>query len=406
MKLSLYDYCVANDCLTLLREWHPTKNQPLTPKDVSYGSKRKVWWMCGRDHTWQAAVYTRTGAGSGCPYCSGKRPWSGENDLATQRPDLAAQWHPTKNRGVTPSQVVAGSNYMAWWVCEKGHEWRALVKSRTRGAGCPVCANRVLQRGENDLATTHPELARQWHPTKNGALTPRDLVSGSHKKAWWVCDKGHEWRATVLSRTSSGSGCPVCAGKVVLPGVNDLATHFPGIAAQWHPTKNGTLTPQEVSPYSNRRVWWRCPLGHEYRAMVGDRALRNSGCPYCAGRKVLAGFNDLATLEPEVAAQWHPTLNGTLTPKMVTVGSNRKVWWQCSEGHVWKALIFSRASGRKCGCPVCAGKVKPNRTERYRLMATKYGDALEQSVLRRNRKDIMESGDLPLNSTTYRGREY
>ena len=93
--------------------------------------------------------------------------------------------------------------------------------------------------------------------------------------------------------------------------------------------------------------------------------MSGSGCPYCAGRKVLPGFNDLATLEPKIAAQWHPTLNGGLTPDGVTVGCHRKVWWQCQEGHVWKAAIYSRAGPQKCGCPICAGRVSKKRLVRY-----------------------------------------
>lgn len=368
MRTTLYDYCLTHSEVDLLRQWHPTKNGSLTPEMVTYGSKQKIWWKCERGHEWQAMVYTRTGAGSGCPYCAGKRACPGENDLASQRPDIAAQWHPTKNKGVTPADIPLGSHHKAWWICEKGHVWQAIVKSRTNGTGCPVCANRRLIPGENDLAALYPDLARQWHPTRNGTLTPRDLAAGTKKKVWWKCEKGHEWQAVVSSRVG-GAGCPVCAGKVVLPGENDLASRFPAVAAQWHPGRNGTLKPERLTPYSNRKVWWRCERGHAYQASVGARTVNGSGCPYCAGKRVLAGFNDLATLEPEIAAQWHPNLNGALTPEMVTAGSHRKAWWQCPSGHVWKAMIYSRAGPQKCGCPVCAGKVKPERLERYQALA-------------------------------------
>lgn len=368
MRTTLYDYCLEHDRPELLREWYQTKNAPLTPEGITYGSKRSVWWKCEKGHEWQAMVYTRAGAGSGCPYCMGRKAWPGENDLASQRPDLAAQWHPTKNRDRTPADVTVGGHYKAWWICEKGHEWQAIVKSRAiNGTGCPVCANRKLTPGENDLAATHPELARQWHPTKNGTLTPRDVVAGSRRRVWWICGKGHAWQAAISSRAGNGTGCPVCAGKVVIPSENDLASLFPDIAAQWHRTRNGGLAPENVAPYSNKKVWWRCPLGHDYTASVGARTVGGSDCPYCANRKVLPGFNDLAAREPEVAAQWHPTLNGALTPEMVTAGSHRKVWWECPSGHIWKAVVYSRAGPQKCGCPVCAGKARPDRLERYGL---------------------------------------
>lgn len=365
MRTSLYDYCAERNKLSLLAQWHPVKNGPLTPRQVSYGSRQKIWWLCPKGHAWQAAVYTRT-KGSGCPYCAGKQAWPGENDLASQRPDLLAQWHPTKNLPMTPERVTVGSHFKAWWVCEQGHEWQAIVKSRTLGGcGCPVCTDRVLLQGINDLATTHPELAKQWHPTKNGDLTPRDVVAGNSRKVWWLCPKGHAWQAKVYSRACGGAGCPVCAGKLVVAGENDLESQFPAIAAQWHPEKNGTLLPSAVSPYSNRRVWWRDKLGHVWQASVAARTQHGSGCPYCSGKTALPGFNDLATLAPEVAAQWHPTLNGTLTPDQVTAGSHRTAWWECPSGHIWKAIVYSRAGPQKCGCPVCAGRVRPERQERY-----------------------------------------
>ena len=366
MRTSLYDHCAAREDWSLLAQWHPVKNGSLTPRDVSYGSKQKIWWRCDKGHAWQAAVYTRTGTGSGCPYCMGKRAWPGENDLASQRPDIAAQWHPTKNAPVTPEEVTVGSHRKAWWLCEKGHAWRAEVKSRTTaGCGCPICTNRVLLPRENDLAATHPELAAQWHPTKNGSLTPEAVMAGTTRKVWWQCGKGHEWQAKIVSRACGGAGCPVCAGKRVVSGENDLATLFPRIAAQWHPTENGDLAPSAVSPYSNRRVWWQDELGHAWQSAVSARTRRDSGCPYCSGKAVLAGFNDLATLAPEVAAQWHPTLNGALTPEQVTPGSHRMAWWQCPSGHIWKAVIYSRAGPQRCDCPVCAGRVSPRRQARY-----------------------------------------
>ena len=117
-----------------------------------------------------------------------------------------------------------------------------------------------------------------------------------------------------------------------------------------------------MTAYCNRKVWWQCELGHVYQAAVSARTNAGSGCPYCAGKKVLPGFNDLATREPKVAAQWHPTLNGTLTPEMVTAGSHKKVWWQCYEGHVWQTVICARTGSQKNGCPVCAGHTRRRRT--------------------------------------------
>ena len=377
MRESLSDFCIRTGREELLEQWAAEENLPLTPAQISYGSKRKVWWQCERGHRWQAAVHTRTGRETGCPVCAGSVPLAGETSLAARYPRLAGQWHPTKNGALTPEQVLPGSHRTAWWRCERGHVWRASVKSRVSGCGCPVCAGRRVIAGENDLASRFPHIAGQWHPTKNGALTPEQVAPATHRKVWWRCERGHEWQASVASRTTGGNGCPVCAGRAVIPGENDLASRFPQIAAQWHPTKNGALTPRQVTPYANRRVWWRCPRGHEYRAVVGGRTMGGSGCPYCAGRRALAGFNDLATVRPELAKQWHPTLNGALTPEMVTPGSHRRVWWQCAQGHVWQAAVYARAGKKGSGCPVCAGHVSPRRLERYGRMTAEEREAVQ-----------------------------
>ena len=120
--------------------------------------------------------------------------------------------------------------------------------------------------------------------------------------------------------------------------------------------ENAPLKFADMTIGSHKKVWWRCPLGHSYPAIIADRTRRGSGCPYCTNRKVLPGFNDLATKEPVLALQWHPTRNGSLTPQQVTVGSSRKVWWLCEKGHAWRAVIGSRTGKQRHGCPVCAGR--------------------------------------------------
>lgn len=365
MRESLYDYCIRTGNRVLLREWDTTRNGDVTPHTISYGSKTRAWWTCAHGHTWQSSVTTRTANNSSCPYCAGKRAWPGENDLATCYPEIAAEWDLEKNGALRPQDVLPGSCKNVWWKCINGHVWQSMVKSRVHGCGCPICANRKAAAHENSLAATHPALAAEWYQPKNHALTPYDVVSGSKRKVWWKCTNGHIWQASIVFRAHNGTGCPVCAGRTVVPGENDLASRYPQIAAEWDMEKNAPLTPDQVSPYSNYKVWWKCALGHTWKAAVCTRTHAASSCPYCSGRLVLSGFNDLATLVPEVAAQWHPTLNGELTPQMVTPGSKKRVWWICPEGHVWRAVVGSRAGAQRCGCPICAGKIKSIRQNRY-----------------------------------------
>lgn len=273
------------------------------------------------------------------------------------RMELLQEWDREKNAPLTPETTHKGSHRRVWWICSAGHTWQAEVRSRSGGSRCPYCSGRVLRTGENDLAAINPVLTAQWDTEKNGDLDPAAVLAGSERYVWWKCEKGHSWRASILSR-NRGAGCPICAGKTVVSGENDLAARFPNLAAEWDTERNGRLRPEHVTSFSNRKVWWRCALGHEWQAVVAARAAESSGCPYCAGRRVLAGFNDLAARYPKIAAQWDDALNRGLTPEMITPGSSKRVWWRCSEGHIWKAAVYSRTGSKKCGCPVCAGRTK------------------------------------------------
>ena len=272
---------------------------------------------------------------------------------------LLQEWDWAKNAPLTPDKIHSGSHQKVWWRCENGHTWQSEVRVRARGAKCPYCSRRILWVGDNDLATVNPPLAAQWDTVKNGVLQPSDVLAGSQQYVWWRCENGHSWRARVLSRIR-GSGCPICNGKTVISGENDLLTLFPNLAVEWNAERNGNMKPDSVTPYSNKKVWWRCALDHEWQAVIASRAVENSGCPYCTGRRVLAGFNDLATCYPRIAAQWDNERNGTLTPQQVTPGSHKKVWWKCSEGHEWKAVVYSRTGNQGYGCPICGDKRRQN----------------------------------------------
>ena len=216
-----------------------------------------------------------------------RKPKIGQS-LAKLNPELAKEWHPTKNGSLTPYDITPGSGKKAWWKCPKGddHEWEAQVASRNTGVGCAICSNRKTVKS-NSLAILNPELAKGWHPTKNGSLTPDDVTPGSHKNVWWKCAKGddHEWKVAVKAR-HTGSGCGICAGYVVVKS-NCLATLNPRLAEEWHPSKNGNLTSEDVTCGSNKKVWWKCPKGddHEWEAQVYSRI--NYGCPICSSRKIV-----------------------------------------------------------------------------------------------------------------------
>jgi len=349
----VYSNCLATKNSDLAKEWHPTKNNDLTPFDVVAGTGRKVWWKCNiaDDHEWQASIDNRTN-GTKCPCCSGKKTVS-SNSFAILKPDLAAEWHPTNNGDLKPYNFTIKSGKKVWWRCDKAddHEWSAKISDRSNGSDCPYCnGNKVVL--SNCLATTHPDLAKEWHPTKNEKLTPSDVTNGSGKKVWWKCNVAddHEWRATIIDRQKGN--CPCCNGKKVVLS-NCLQTINPDLAREWHTTKNGDLTPFDVTSNSHKKVWWKCDKAddHEWKASINNRSNGN-GCSCCSGKTVVTS-NCLATTNPELAKEWHPTKNAGLTPYDVTKQSHKKVWWQCDKGndHRWLSTTANRNIGNKC--PYC-----------------------------------------------------
>ena len=317
--------------------------------------------------------------------------------LAEERPDLAKEWNYEKNGDLKPEDVSCGSGKKVWWKLPydvpddypvehlRGKhfefEWEAKIASRRDGNDCPYLAGKAVLAGFNDLATINQDLATQWHPTKNGNLKPTQVSANSHKKVWWLLpyDDSNtgkhfdfEWISQIKSR-NKGCECPFLNGKKVLKDFNDLQTMNPELARQWHPTKNGNLKPTQVTANSSKKIWWKLSydvpenysvehlrgkhFDFEWQAKISNRN-NDRGCPYLNGKKILKGFNDLQTVNPELAKQWHPIKNGNLKPTQVTANTDKKIWWllpyndQKTGKHYdfeWQATIAHRNNGR--GCP-------------------------------------------------------
>ncbi len=301
--------------------WHPTKNGNMTPKGVAPRSHKRVWWLypyddpnTGKhfDFEWQATVDHTTDSGR-CPFFSNQVIWVGFNDLQTVNPELAREWHPTRNGDLTPLKVAATSCKKVWWQISHFDEstgktfvfeWQSEVYRRNDGVQCPYLTNHAVWPGFNDLATKCPHLIQEWHPTKNGNLTPSDFAMKSNKKVWWAInhfDKNtgktffFEWEA-VISDRAGGDGCPYLSGHRLYTGFNDLATINPKLVKEWDYNKN-KKTPSDYPAMSHEQVWWKCDLGHSWKARIDRRHGQNAGCPHCK--------KSLRTSQPELITYYY-----------------------------------------------------------------------------------------------------
>ena len=205
--------------------------------------------------------------------------------------DLLKQWNFSKNVDLNPDLISQGSHKKVWWVCEKEHNWETSIRDRfNKGYGCPYCSNRLVSP-ENNLFVLFPNIAKEWHPYKNKPLKPDQVIAGTHKKVWWKCTKGHQWEASVASRSGRGQGCGECSNlnkgaRRRLASINkhgSLLDLNPELAKQWHDKKNKPLLSSEVALKSGIKVWWKCNRGHEWQALVSNRS-NGSDCPFCSGQ--------------------------------------------------------------------------------------------------------------------------
>jgi len=274
-----------------------------------------------------------------------------ESSLKSKNPTLSEEWNYEKNNGLLPEKIKPNSELLVWWKCKDcNHEWQCTSHERHRATlGCLKCRS---------LGVKNPNLSKEWHPTKNGSITPFDVSSSSSKKVWWLCSLGGEYEMTVDERRRL-RGCPCHSyNSAKINEVNSLFVVNPKLSKEWHPTKNGEKTPKNVFPSSRtERAWWVCSKNseHIWEAKIHTRHQMNQGCPYCNGKKV-SKENSLEFTAPHISKQWHPTKNGNLTPLDVTRSSGKSAWWQCKNcNYEWQGFINNRV--RSIGlCPNCKKK--------------------------------------------------
>ena len=277
----------------LADEFDMERNAPLTPNTVTFGSVKKIHWICSScSNEWVATPNNRT-HGKGCPACAGQSLHSdGRNSMRSTHPHLAEEFDIERNAPLTPESLVAGTNEILHWTCSLcSNEWETTGNKRAyEGTGCPSCSgNAVHSDGRNSMRSTHPSLALEFDMVRNAPLTPENLLVGTNKMLHWTCSEcSHEWEAQGNSRLA-GTGCPACSGRAIhIDGRNSLSMVAPDLAGEIHPEKNGDWNGDTLTRGSDREIWWICknisdtPCGYIWPARVAHRAVNSTGCPVCA----------------------------------------------------------------------------------------------------------------------------
>ena len=346
----------------LVEEWDTELNGDLSPRLVTAGSNKKVWWRCCEcNNLWKTQINLRAKSDSGCNYCNSGRLHSDKrNSLEKMNRSLSSEWHPVLNGELLPSDVVVGSHKMVWWKCNScEHEWRTSLVNRTKSnnpTGCPACCNQAVHiDGRNSLETSHPELVKEWDFERNEE-TPRDVVSGSSKRFWWVCATcSNQWKTSLSHRTGKDEkGCPSCNGGALHSNrINSLEAINPELAKEWHTSKNQPLKPSDVVVNTHTKVWWVCnTCEHEWETSPKQRK-KHPNCPACENQVLHSdGRNSFQILHPELANEYH-SKNKKPVSNLIGAGGNKPVWWICSTcDYEWKASPYPRTKG--VGCPKCA----------------------------------------------------
>ena len=291
------------------KEWNYEKNNTL-PTEITIGTNKKVWWRCVNNHEWEARVADRMQTRTGCGICSNKtRERSIKGDWVEKNLHIIKEWNFEKNKDIGyPENFTKNSSKKVWWKCSKGpdHEWEATIRKRVAiMQGCPYCLGKKTSI-TNSLKSLYPEIAEEWHPSRNKNITPEDVAKSSSKKVWWKCSKGpdHEWETSVSSRTK-GSGCPFCMGHKVSI-TNRLDKIAPEIAKQFDEEKNYPKKTSDYSIGSNKEVWWKCdnPDHRGWKAPIAARMRQSIGCYICNQEERFASesrlFNIVKEIYPEL----------------------------------------------------------------------------------------------------------
>lgn len=403
---------------SIRKYWDSTKNV-ININNVKADSAETLYFRCTEcGETWESsAIEISTAKSFRCPYCPYQKPKAGSS-LLEEHPEIVNVWDYQLNR-YTPDQFTPKSNRLAHFICDKGHRTVRQINIWVIHPNCPVCTGKQVLPGYNDLASRFPEIAAEWDYEANGDLRPDQVTYGSHKKIHWKCSKGHKWITDVLHRTTPNfsTGCPHCKAAntsypeqfiywslkqvwpdtvnrykldgveydIIVPSIK-LALEYSG--GYWHKDRDTGSTKEA---HANHRGIDFIEIYGDYKydgniiakkslVVYNPRVHKEESILTLLIKEILTRYNkstfvinfdkskqnaveyskgkidyesSLEYTHPHLAADWDNEKNLGLSPKDVSYGSMKHVWWKCAKcGYTWSQKIQNRTINNS-GCPNC-----------------------------------------------------
>lgn len=297
----------------------------INPYTVTEKSDKTVKWICRNnpEHRWSITFRQRANGTGNCPECRG---WHYNKMLWQERPDLEKYYDTKKNTRLFNSFSYK-SNEKVWWICKEGHSFERVICHAVIATSfeCPICTNKQLELGINDLASQFPDIASEFDCKKNDVI-PNQVIYNTVTEYWWLCKDGHSFSRSPYHRTNGFSECPVCARTIVVKGINDFQTAYPKIIDIWDYDKND-VKPDEISDRNRGKVSFKCAKGHTYDSYLSTAIYNDFNCLICNNVLIQVGVNSLVDTHPELALEFSP--NEVRNPNEFTKDMAYSILWRC-----------------------------------------------------------------------------
>lgn len=332
-------------------------------------------WVCKKCHgTYRFQInlyisFAESGI-SGCPYCQNLKPKAGFNTLEVFIDDIGDVWSPQNRLNYT--EYIFNDDSESLFICSKCHGTylypiNRYVNARQSGIEtCPYCQNKIALAGFNSVETVVTNIDDVWAESNPKNYTAYCVTST--ETVYWKCVKcGNIFKKGVSSYIknykSGKNPCPYCSNRIAIPGMNSIDTVIDNISDVW--SNDNKKSYNELTIDSSYKARWNCQnCGGIFKRTVKDYIYNyknnRENCPYCTGKKALAGFNTIETVNPDWLEEWSYRDNYLLCrPDEITPNSAHKVWWKCKEcGYIYKMAPKTRAMfefRHRKPCPRCKG---------------------------------------------------